>query len=149
MSIESVRSGHWTDDQLIEHMYGVGPDDGHAAACPDCRVRLSKLEARRAALNAGSDNEISHQFLAAQRRRIYSRMAQPVGMWKAIQIRRWASALATGTLLGAGLLYYQNVHQQAELKNQLSDAQLAQDVSSMAEDREPSPTAPLQALFEE
>ncbi len=149
MSIESVRSGHWTDDQLIEHMYGVGPGDGHLDACSDCRVRLSALEARRAGLNAVSDTAVSHEFLAAQRRRIYARMAQPVRVWRYVQFRRWASVLATGTLLAAGLLYYENVHQQADLRSQLSDAQLAQDVSSMAQDPEPSPTAPLQALFEE
>ncbi len=29
MNIESNLSGHWTDEQLIEHLYGIGPAGKH------------------------------------------------------------------------------------------------------------------------
>ena len=29
MSVESNVSGHWTDEQLIAHLYGIGPEDRH------------------------------------------------------------------------------------------------------------------------
>ena len=149
MEMKSVPPVHWTDDQLIEYIYGVGPEDGHLDACGECRARVAKMEARRAALNQATGDEVSHDFLAAQRRSIYARITEPAGWRKRLHFRRWASALASGCLLGAGLMYYENVHQQNALRDRISDAQLAEDVSSMAQDREPSPTAPLQALFEE
>ena len=31
MSVESNVSGHWTDEQLIAHLYGIGPEDRHLA----------------------------------------------------------------------------------------------------------------------
>lgn len=149
MSMKSMPSGHWTDDQLIEYIYGVGPDDAHLGVCGDCRARLSKMEALRGALNVAVDKEVSHEFLAAQRRSIYARITQPIYWWQHFRLRRWASALATGGLLAAGLVYYENLPRQNELRDQISDAQLAQEVSSMAQDPEPTPTAPLQGLFEE
>ncbi len=57
-------------------------------------------------------------------------------------------AAATVLVLGGALLVYEETRQQA-MQNPVSDAQLAQQVSSMAQDSEPQPTAPLQALFEE
>ncbi|MBV8070929.1 MAG: hypothetical protein JO270_13550 [Acidobacteriaceae bacterium] len=149
MNIDSARPGHWTDDQLIDYLYGVGPQDGHVDACGECRVRLAKIQARRDAVNFGSGDEIGHEFLAEQRRRIYARMAQPVRWWQEMAVRRWTSALATGGLLAAGMLYYESVQRPRRPVNEVTDAQLAQEVSSMAQDPEPAPTAPLQALFEE
>jgi hypothetical protein len=46
-------------------------------------------------------------------------------------------------------LFYEQKHQRDLANDRVSDAQLAQDVSRMAQDSEPQPTAPLQALFEE
>jgi anti-sigma factor RsiW len=149
MSNKSVPLRHWTDDELIDHLYGIGPEDSHLAACADCRARLLRMEARREALNSATEGDVSHDFLAAQRRSIYARITQPVRWWQQLHLRRWASALATVSLLAAGLVYYQSVQRQHELREQLSDAELAQEVSSMAQDPEPSPTAPLQGLFEE
>lgn len=148
MSMESARSRHWTDDELIDHVYGIGPQNGHLNVCNECRNRLAAMEARRA-MSVTAGTEISHDFLAAQRRSIYARIAEPVRWWRNFHVRRWASALATGSLLAAGLLYYEDTQRQTQVQDKLSDAQLAQDVSNMAQDPEPSPTAPLQALFEQ
>jgi hypothetical protein len=147
MTMDSAESRHWTDDELIDHIYGVGPEDGHLKACSGCRSRLGGMEARRAiGVDAG---EVSHDFLLTQRRCIYARIATPVRWWRNFHLRGWASALATGSLLVAGILYYENTQQQNQATDQLSDAQLAQEVTSMAQSSEPSPTAPLEALFEQ
>lgn len=147
MNIDSKLSGHWTDDQLIAHLYGVGPDDGHLYECRDCRSRLSVIEGRQQALR--SSEEVSFELLAAQRRRIYAKLAMPAHWWSGSHVRRMASAGAALFVLGGSVLYYEEQQRQQTANNTLSDAQLAQDVSRMSENPEAQPTAPLQALFEE
>jgi len=141
-------SGHWTDEQLIQHLYGVGPHEGHLEGCRECQDRLSSMRSMRRdrEQSTSSDAEVSFEFLAAQRRKIYNRITEPARWWSHLELRRWASVTATLFVLGGGLLFYKENHKQV---NNISDAQLAQDVSHMAEDAEPSATAPLQALFEE
>ena len=147
--MESKVSGHWTDEQLIEHLYGVGCEDPHLHACAACQARLSSMQAQRQALDgAASHEDVSFEFLAAQRRKIYAMLTEPRRFWSDGQLRRWASAAATILILGGGLLVYED-HKQQSVDNKISDAQLAREVSSMAQESEPQATAPLQALFEE
>ena len=138
---------HWTDDQLIAHLYGVGPDNRqHLNACADCKARLSRMQRIRENWTA---EEISPDLLAAQRRSIYASLAKQEKWFSAVHWKRWASAGAVSLLLGAGVVLYQE-HETRQIYNDtLSDAQLAQDVSTMAQNTEAQPTAPLQALFEE
>jgi hypothetical protein len=147
--MESKVSGHWTDQQLIEHLYGVGAEDRHLNGCAECQGRLNSMQARRQAVDrTAPEGDVSFDFLAAQRRKIYARLTEPRRFWSQGQLRRWASAAATILVLGGGLLVYED-HKQQSMDNKISDAQLAQEVSSMAQESEPQPTAPLQALFEE
>lgn len=151
MNIESKVSGHWTDEQLIAHLYGVGPNDGHVEECRDCQVRLIAMQSQRqAAERASSSEDVSFEFLAAQRRRIYEKITVPTpGWWPAMQVRRWVAGTAGLLVVAGGLLLIENRGRPPVASNNISDAQLAQDVSRMAEDPEPPATAPLQALFEE
>jgi hypothetical protein len=152
--MESNVSGHWTDDQLIEHLYGLNAehphlDAGHLDACADCQTRLSSMLARRQAVESNSsEEEPGFEFLAAQRRKIYARLTEPRHFWSDSRLRRWASAAVTVAVLGGGFLIYED-HRQQVMDNKISDAQLAQEVSSMAQESEPGPTAPLQVLFDE
>ena len=144
MDIESRLSGHWTDDQLIEHLYGVGPEDGHLQICGECQARLSAAQSVRLRLETdlASDSEpAGYDFLMAQRRRIYARLNEPAKSWTG----RWAPALAMLVALAGGLVIYDHGFRQ----ERVSDAQLAREVSCMASDSEPPSTAPLHALFEE
>lgn len=142
-------SPHWTDEQLIAHLYGVGTDDRHLDFCADCRTRLSSMQARRQAIEgATADTQADANRLAAQRRRIYAAIERRAPWWSGIQIRRWGSALAGVSIVASGLLLYEN-HRKPAAPDTLSDAQLALEVSRIAQDPEPPATAPLQALFEE
>jgi hypothetical protein len=153
MSIESRLSGHWTDDELIRHLYGVGPDDGHAEGCRECQARLAAAETRRQALEADlsapGHEEASYDFLMAQRRRIYAKLSRPANWWTGISVSRWAPAAAALLVLAGGVVVYDQRSRQVTVNRHVSDAQLAQDVSCMADDSEPRSTAPLRALFEE
>ncbi|MGA8025675.1 MAG: hypothetical protein WB992_00920 [Bryobacteraceae bacterium] len=147
MSVSNV-SGHWTDEQLIEYLYGVGPENGHVDGCADCQARLASMRARGRSAEC-SDCDVSFELLAAQRRKIYARLTARAHWWTRLQPRRLASAAATLAVLGGGLFIYEGHHKQQITDNKLSDVQLAQQVSNMAEEAEAQPTAPLQALFEE
>ncbi|MBV8897795.1 MAG: hypothetical protein JO051_14885 [Acidobacteriaceae bacterium] len=151
MNIESNLSGHWTDEQLIQHLYGVGPEGNHIDECSHCQARLSAMHVARSAneIECSPSEQVPLELLAAQRRSIYSRIDRLAGFQLGLQIRRWAAAGAMVVLLGGGFfLYEQNQHQQAG-QNKVTDAQLAQEVSQVAQDSEPSPTRPLQGLFDE
>jgi hypothetical protein len=151
MNIASKVSGHWTDEQLVEHIYGVGPQDGHLESCLECQGRLAAFRQHRQAVerSAGGDG-VTFDFLAAQRRNIYARLTAPTLWWSRLGMRRWATAAAAAVALTGGIVVYENSQQQSlEAHNNISDAQLAQEISQIASDSEPQPIAPLQALFEE
>jgi hypothetical protein len=142
-------TAHSTEEELIAHLYGIGLEDDHVGACAECQARLQAMRShRQAAELASSPGEVSFEFLAAQRRKIYQKIAEPVRWWSSLQLRRWASAAAGLAVLTGGLLLVENTRRPAAPQS-ISDAQLARDVSRMAQDSEPPATAPLQALFEE
>jgi hypothetical protein len=149
-------SGHWTDEQLIAQFYAVGPEDDHFKGCAECQARAAAMmgvrrsqeqAAREQAVLMG--DQVSFDFLAAQRRRIYARLTQPVR----IGFRRLASAVAAVLVIGAGVLTYQEQQQHQSVnrimtENHISDAQLASEVAQMGQDSDPAPVAPIQELFE-
>jgi hypothetical protein len=144
-------SGHWTDEQLIASFYYAGPEDRHLHECTRCRERLAALQANRSLLEheAGDVHDVDFAFLAAQRRKIYARLAEPVRPWSGLwPVRRWTSAVAMLLVLGGGFVAVEQYrHEQAE--NKISDVQLAQEMSGMSQDLEAQPVAPLQGLFEQ
>jgi predicted anti-sigma-YlaC factor YlaD len=151
MNIESNLSGHWTDEQLIEHLYGIGPEGEHLESCEPCRERLSQMGAARHAIEAefSPAEQVAVELVAAQRRSIYRRIAQIPSSQLGLKVRGWAAAAAMIVLLGGGAYVYEQNQDQRVAQSRLTDAQLAQEVSAIAQDSEPSPTAPLQQLFVE
>jgi hypothetical protein len=147
MNIVSAQSAHWTDEQLIDHIYGIGPADGHLNQCEYCLSRLSAAETRRRQVSM--EEPVSDTFFAAQRRAIYARLSEPHSWWRKLPAGRWAAASAmVAVLLGSATAYQYQSHRR-ELAESRADAQLAQDVSQMSFESEPQATAPLQGLFVE
>jgi predicted anti-sigma-YlaC factor YlaD len=151
MNIESNLSGHWTDEQLIEELYGIGPRADHIQTCSYCRERLSRMLAARRSIEAEASplEQVSFDLLRAQRRSIYERLAKAPRWHISVQVRRWAAAGAMVALLSGGAMLYEQNQRQEAAQNKVTDAQLVQEVSRIANDSEPSPTAPLQELFDE
>lgn len=143
MNIMSAKSEHWTDEQLIEHLYGMGPANDHVSQCAQCAGRFAALQTRRQSLTL--EEPVSDQFLAAQRRSIYARLSQPYHWWQEIPLRRWAAAAATLVVLSGSALLYQD--HRRELAEARADVELAQEVSQMSFESEPQATAPLKGLF--
>jgi hypothetical protein len=139
---------HWTEDELLAHLYGVGPEDGHLGNCAECRLRIEQMRLARESVDAqyNAHEDLNFEFLAAQRRRIYNRILQPTSSL----VRRLAPALAASLVLVGGLLFMETQRQEQNSNGaKVSDTDLVEDVGRMAMHPEPAPTAPLQALFED
>ncbi len=70
---------HWTEDELLDRLYGLA-GDGDEAACPACRTRWEELMRRRERL--GEPPTLPAAFLAAQRRAIWERIEQRPRVWR-------------------------------------------------------------------
>ncbi|MGA8596115.1 MAG: hypothetical protein WB676_15465 [Bryobacteraceae bacterium] len=140
---------HWTEDELVAHLYGVGPADGHIEECGECSSRLQSMQDARALSEAAAASSIqpSFEFLAAQRRRIYQRLSKPAQFGF---VRRFAPAVAASLAIAGGLLFFEQQHSDVSRPMvKPADTELVEDVGRTAMNPEPAPLAPLQALFEE
>ena len=135
-------SEHWSDDELIAQLYGVGPQDGHLDGCAECADRWRVLAAARA--RVVQPPAVPEEFVAGQRRAVYRRLGFP-------QRRRallpFASAMATAAIVLLAVLLYRPAPapQPAPVS---SDAELFSDVYSMVQSSEPKAAEPIHALFE-
>ena len=151
MNIESNLSGHWTDEQLIEHIYGIAPQPEHLEKCSYCRERVSAMVQSRRLVEteAPQAGDVPFDLLAAQRRSIYARLENTRNRRFGLHVTRWAAAGAMVALLGGATFLYEQQQRTQALQSKVTDAELVQQISQIANDSEPSPTAPLQALFDE
>ena len=94
------------------------------------------------------DSKVSFESLIAQRRVLYGSLSQPASLWTRLAPPRWMSAVATTVALGGGLMFYQHRQTGTSVDDHTSDAQLASQVSEMAQGPEASPVQPLPELFE-
>jgi hypothetical protein len=136
-----MNPGHWSDQDFIDDIYGVGPADRHLEACAACRARHAGMRARKQLLVR--EPPISQEFLAAQRRSIYRRLQQPSRL-----VSRLAPAFAVLVLL-IGMFVMRQSPPPAPQRDQASDAQLFSDIYALEQSSEPRAAAPVRALFEE
>jgi len=93
------------------------------------------------------EQEVSTEFLAAQRRSIYRRLDEPCRNWVPM---RWALSLAILFLIFAGGLTLERSHKAAaEISATVSDNQLFSDLSAMEQRNEPKAIQPIHGLFQE
>jgi len=131
-------SGHLNDDQLLDRMYWIG-NDSHLENCAECAQRFASMKEVHSTMTATP--EVSGEFLAAQRRKIYARMGD-----EPRANRAWAPALAAACLLALGVFIYKPA---APVHTDSQDAQLFAEVYSMEQSTEPRAAEPIHALFEE
>jgi predicted anti-sigma-YlaC factor YlaD len=141
-----MKTEHWTDDQVIAHLYGVGPEDGHLQECAACRVRTAEMQSNRLSLDAlrDTDEEVTFEFLARQRRAIYASLGRKR---RAFRMRQWASAVAMVAVAASAIIVIEERRQKDD--RQISDAQLVEEVSRIAQDSTPTAVAPMEGLFQE
>ena len=137
---------HLSENALLDAVYGIAGNDAeaHLRSCADCVRRLQEWQEKRVATVASV--EITGEFLAAQRRKIYERMESPSRKrWL------WAPGLAAACALAVGIFVYHPTPQTQPVNKaaEISDAQLFGDIYSMEQAVEPAAAAPARALFEE
>jgi hypothetical protein len=138
---------HLNDDALLDGLYGLTDHEPHLRECAICAQRFDQLQRKRESLAGAVDlsTDVSGDFLAAQRRKIYERLEQPEP-----KRLRWAPALAMACLVAVGaLVYHPSTPPAPQQHGDVSDSQLFSDAYSMDQSPEPSAAAPIHALFED
>jgi predicted anti-sigma-YlaC factor YlaD len=160
MTERSLKPEHWTDEQLIETLYGVGPgaasrEAAHLEDCEDCRNRLASMQLSRGRVLAQQVEEPSAEALLAQRRAIYRRLEQRAGWRIILRFQKWAPAACALLVLGGGIAAWEyrsdwtpQSQERAQRAN-ISDEQLAEEASQIANEVTPDAAEPLRALFED
>jgi predicted anti-sigma-YlaC factor YlaD len=131
---------HWSESDFEQWLYGLKEPDSHAEECQECRGQMTRLQLERRRIVA--QPEISNDFLAAQRRGIYRRMAEPHRNWLPM---RWAMSAAMVLVVVFGLTlprWYKSTPA-------ISDEQLFSELASMDQSAEPRAIQPMHRLFEE
>ncbi len=150
---------HWSDDELLDRLYGVGPDDDHLSFCAECEGRLQELAARRSAvvLNGESavDAGVDAALLLRQRAAVMDRIEKSAGSfisWRAVT----AFAGATAMILGFAIYQpqrtkpaFQQPATQSVARTASSDTQFFSEIYSAVEQTEPRAVKPMRRLFEE
>lgn len=132
---------HWTEIDFQNWLYGIKDEDQHVAACADCRLEMERLREQRGRLT--QEPEVSADFLAAQRRSIYSRLEEGRAGHRAA----WRWVLSTAMLLAIVVgLTIPRWHKTAP---PISDDQLFRELSAMEQSAEPKAIAPMHDLFEQ
>ena len=132
---------HWDDDELIGHLYGVGPGDGHLEECPECARRWQTLlSVRQRVMEPPPESE---HFLADQRRRIHGRLGTSRPKWLPIA----PAAIAAAAVIVLAVVLYRPGPAPAPEPG-ISDSELYADVYSMVQSDEPQAVEPMHALFE-
>jgi hypothetical protein len=150
MKAKPLSNPHWTDEELIASLYGVGPEDGHLDRCAKCKLRQDVLvDARRMHEAVQTNGEgLRSEFLSAQRRAVYEKLEARESWKVGLAWRRWAPAALALLILVSGAAVYERHHALSMAESQLSDTQLALELSRMSQDSQSESTAPLQGLFE-
>lgn len=135
-----MTSEHWTEEHLLDHLYGLRDADEHLAACQECSARVARLSLSRA--QATAPPEIPDDFLAAQRRNIHERIGSPIRTWHPL---RWAASAMALLAIVLGLsLYRSNPVAPAS-----HDDQFFTEISAMAQTSAPRAVQPIEALVQD
>jgi hypothetical protein len=134
---------HWSDEQLVSHLYGVGPEDGHLETCPSC-VQRWELVRRRHENRRSACAEVPAELLAAQRRAIQAGLGE-----KRHSFRRVLVPVLVTVLLAVVVILSRHAPTPPPAAEKVTDSQLFDDVFSKVSGTEPIAISPIRSLFEE
>ncbi len=143
---------HWTHDELLDHVYGVGPADGHHLECAECRERLAVLQSRRATRVGEMQPEapwLPEEFLRAQREAIAQRVAAgPPRQHSWWRPPVWAAVMVAAAM---ALSWPQPAREKLTASGSMpkSDAGMYLEIYQTISTEEPRALAPMHSLFEE
>jgi anti-sigma factor RsiW len=148
--VEDAMNRHWTDEDFLNSLYEIGPQDGHLDSCAECRARWEQWRQNRQA--ALAQPHVPAELLVRQRQQIESRLQRDGGRWVWM---RWTPAIALAGVVVFAILSRLPVPPQvppAEKQEvavvSKSDAQLMADVYRSVYETEPGAVEAMQGLFE-
>jgi hypothetical protein len=134
---------HWTDEQLVARLYGLGPEDGHLDVCEPCAQRWETFRRRHESIRP-AEMEAPEEYLAAQRRAIFARLGEKRRRFPRVLVPVLASILLAGIIV-----VYRASLAPPPTVDKVSDSQLFEDVFRRVSDTEPNAVVPIRSLFEE
>lgn len=139
-------NSHWSDEDLLDRLYGVGREDGHLEHCEHCLRRWQQLQLRRSEVLR--QPELSQELLISQRNQI--RAGLESGRRPALAFRL-APTLATLSVVVLGVVLSRPAPDPVPslAANAYSDSQFYTEIYGMVESTEPTVAEPIYALFEE
>ena len=132
---------HWTGEELIGRLYGIGPGDGHLEECAECSERWQRLLIARSEVLQVP--HVPEDLLIRQRRAVYDQLEQPRRAWRPA----FAHAVAVAMLLVLAILMLRPALTPQPTRAS-SDTQLFSEVYSEIQSTEPDAVAPIRGLFE-
>jgi hypothetical protein len=133
---------HWTDEELFARLYEVRPGDDHLAKCISCGRRLDAIRSRYET-SRPPPVEASPEFLADQRRAIRAQIHA-----KRRTLPRILIPVIVTVLVVAVVIVRRPASIAPPAQQQISDAELFDDVFSRISDPLPSSAEPIRSLFE-
>ena len=136
---------HWTDEELLDRLYGVGCEDNHVEACAECGARWNDLLASRRMLQG--EQEVSPSFLLRQRMAVMERIApsnHSYFTWRTMTAAAGACAMAIGFVV-----FHPEQPKTVAVRAVASDSQFFSEIYSEVEQTEPRAVKPIRRLFEE
>lgn len=156
MAEQTLNTKHWTDDELLNRLYGLDPaagsDPAHLDRCKDCGARWSALLAKRESIRAGSVPLVEAR-LREQRELVWKRIEQtrrPFA-WRMIPVAATALVVTLGISLHRGPAPVPDPRETAQTvkaEPQISDAELFTEIASAANTYVPRGADPLRNLFD-
>ena len=152
---------HWTNDQMLDKLYGIldaeAASETHLRDCGDCSARWERLTMQRSSVLSTPtvSGDVPEEFLAAQRRKIYTRMDEkPPVWWQSLFSQNGFAASAAAVLvIVGGLAFYRSgqtplSHTNPVTQQQdISDSQFFAEMASIEQSSMPQAVSPIKALF--
>ena len=136
-----MSASHWSNDELLEHLYGLKSEDEHFRCCGECAARAREIADMRA--QSAQAPDVPHEVLEAQRRNIYQRLGSPIRAWHPL---RWAMTAAAVAAIILGLTLF---HPGETPRTRASDDQFYAELSSLAQTPAPRAVQPIEALVDD
>jgi predicted anti-sigma-YlaC factor YlaD len=137
-----MENRHWSDDDFLARLYGIGPTNDHLDACEECRTRWEKLQLERIRM-LSREIQVSQELLDRQRRSVFGRLEQSP---RRVRLRLAASLAAL--LLTLVIVALVRPSLQREPMDVASEAKIFEEVFKISSSTEPSAIEPMQLLFE-
>jgi hypothetical protein len=132
---------HYSDDDLVALLLGMGPADAHLANCELCSGRWRKFQKvhqlRRAEIEVPAD------LLAAQRRAVYARVDQKPGKFRSA----WLPLPVVALLVLLIIAVFRPASQKITT-DVISEDKALQDVFTVASRIDAAGLKPVKSLFE-